>query len=56
MALDLEQADRQALIQLQKVLELERRKGFQDAAASNGLSAFAGERVRRLLPVLDSEG
>lgn len=56
MVLDLEQADRQALIQLQKVLELEQRKGFTDAAASNGLASFAGERVRRLLPLLDREG
>ncbi len=56
MVLDLDQADRQALVQIQKVLELEQRKGFSNSAASNGLAAFTGERVRRLLPLLDSEG
>ncbi|CAN5810226.1 ATP-dependent DNA helicase RecG [soil metagenome] len=56
MVLELDQADRQALVQLQKVLELEARKGFTDTAASNGLAEFTGERVRRLLPLLDAEG
>ena len=56
MVLDLDQADRQALDQLQKVLELEARKGFTNTAASNGLSTFTGERIRRLLPLVDGEG
>ena len=56
MVLELDQSDRQALIQIQKVLELEQRKGFTDSAASNGVAAFTAERVRRLLPLLDSEG
>lgn len=56
MVLELDQADRQALIQIQKVLELEERKGFSNNAASNGVAAFTAERVRRLLPLLDPEG
>ncbi len=56
MVLELDQADRQALVQIQKVLELEERKGFTNSAASNGVAAFTGDRVRRLLPLLDAEG
>jgi ATP-dependent DNA helicase RecG len=46
------QRDRTAagdLIQIDKVLQLEERKGFRDTAASNGLVRFVGERTARLL-------
>lgn len=41
------------LAQIQKVLELEARKGYTDASAVNGVSAFAGERIAAALATRD---
>ena len=37
------------LIQIDKVLQLEERKGYRDDAATNGVARFVGERTARLL-------
>jgi len=37
------------LVQIDKVLRLEERKGYSDDAASNGIARFVGERTARLL-------
>ncbi|HEX2282326.1 MAG TPA: DEAD/DEAH box helicase, partial [Thermomicrobiales bacterium] len=42
-----------ALEQIQKVLELEARKGYSDSSATNGVSVFAGERIARVMSHLD---
>jgi ATP-dependent DNA helicase RecG len=44
-----------ALSQIQKVLELEARKGFADTSAVNGVSAFAGERISRVMAHIEGE-
>ena len=47
--------DTAALVQIQKVLELEARKGYSDSSATNGVSAFAGERIARVVAQLDGD-
>ena len=44
-----------ALVQIQKVLELEARKGYTDASAVNGVSTFAGERISGVVGALDGD-
>ncbi len=44
-----------ALVQIQKVLELEARKGYSDSSATNGVSAFAGERIARAMAGVDGD-
>ena len=56
MVIELDHEGRTALTQIQKVLELEARKDYQDRSASNGVANFAGERIARVLPVADAEG
>ncbi|HBY47565.1 MAG TPA: hypothetical protein DEG70_15195, partial [Chloroflexi bacterium] len=43
------------MIQIDKVLGLEERKGYRDDAASNGIARFVGERVARLLRIADAD-
>lgn len=44
-----------ALVQIQKVLELEARKGYSDSSATNGVSAFAGERIARVMTGVEGD-
>ena len=44
-----------ALVQIQKVLELEARKGYSDSSATNGVSRFAGERIAQVMAGIDGD-
>src|SRR4051794_34044382 len=46
-----QQAPGEALIQIDKVLQLELRQGFRDTSTTGGVARFAGERLARLLAV-----
>ncbi|CAN5367367.1 ATP-dependent DNA helicase RecG [soil metagenome] len=44
-----------ALVQIQKVLELEARKGYSDSSATNGVTRFAGERIAQVMGEVEGD-